>query len=49
MNAFLELLKRNVLPPALCFGGVLALAQTTWIQNVQNQALDVRTRWRVAY
>ncbi len=49
MNAFLELLKRNVLPPALCFGAALALAQTTWIQNVQNQALDVRTRWRVAY
>lgn len=49
MKAFLQLLKRNVLPSALCFGVALALAQTTWIQNVQNQALDVRTRWRAAY
>jgi adenylate cyclase len=49
MKFLLGLLKENVLPSALCFGLALLLAQTTWLQNVQNQALDVRTRWRASY
>lgn len=49
MKRLLDFLRQNVLPSALCFGLALALAQTTWVQNVQNQALDVRTRWRAGY
>lgn len=49
MKFLLGFLKQNVVPSALCFGIALALAQTSWVQNVQNQALDVRTRWRAAH
>jgi adenylate cyclase len=49
MKFLLGLLKQNILPSAICFGIALLLAQTTWVQNVQNQALDVRTRWRASH
>ncbi len=49
MKFLLGFLKQNVLPAALCFGLALALAQTTWLQNIQYQALDVRTRWRAKH
>jgi adenylate cyclase len=48
-KSLLAFLRQSVVPSAFCFGLALALAQLGWMQNVQNQALDVRTRLRAAH
>jgi len=49
MKPSLAFVRRHVLPAVIAFGVALALAQTGWVQNVQYQALDARTRLRAEY
>lgn len=44
--SFPAFFRQSLVPSAVCFGLAFAFSQLTWMQNVQNQELDVRTRLR---
>src|SRR6185369_17723684 len=46
MNSRLVFLKQHLLPALVCFGLALAIAQTEWLQKIENITLDARTRLR---
>ena len=49
MKSSLAFFQKHILPALVCFGLALALAQTEWLQRVENLTLDARTRLRTNF
>ncbi len=46
MKPRLAFFQKHLLPALVCFGLALALAQTEWLQTIENASLDVRAKFR---